>query len=179
MDGKWLRMKDAAERIGVTMSALTQARYAGRIKSSDVKKEGREVSLRWPHVLLVFKPDADPEDYPARLPEVEVQEGGKKPSADAPLTGAETTEEATRRLKIEQAKHAQLKRLKEEGESMSREDVRKTWNRGVITVKTRLLALANTAKQRMPHLNPEDVVTIDELVREALVEIANGEVQID
>ena len=57
------------------------------------------------------------------------------------------------------------------------EDVELAWGSAVNIVRTRLLGVPSTAKQRIPHLEPEEVELLTTLIREALDELAAGDVK--
>lgn len=71
---------------------------------------------------------------------------------------------------------AELARQEKERELLRREDVEQAWGRAVNLTRTRLLGVPSTAKQRIPHLEVEEVELLMGLIREALEELAAGEV---
>lgn len=71
---------------------------------------------------------------------------------------------------------AELARQEKERQLLPREDVEQAWNQAVNLTRTKLLGVASTVKQRIPHLEPEEVTVIRELIREALEELASGQV---
>lgn len=71
---------------------------------------------------------------------------------------------------------AELARQEKERELLRREDVEQAWGRAVNLARTRLLGVPSTAKQRIPHLEVEEVELLTGLIREALEELAAGEV---
>jgi len=72
---------------------------------------------------------------------------------------------------------AELARQEKEGELLRREDVELAWSQAVNITRTRLLGVPSTAKQRIPHLDLEEVELLTALIREALDELAAGEVR--
>ena len=50
----------------------------------------------------------------------------------------------------------------------------KTWAAAVTIARTKLLATPTRARQRIPHLSLEEVNILDDLLREALEELAGG-----
>jgi phage terminase Nu1 subunit (DNA packaging protein) len=62
-------------------------------------------------------------------------------------------------------------------ECRGREDVELAWGSAVNITRTRLLGVPSTAKQRIPHLEIEEVELLTTLIREALDELAAGEVK--
>ena len=59
---------------------------------------------------------------------------------------------------------------------MRREDVEQAWAAAVNITRTKLLGIPSVAKQRIPHLELEEVELLTSLIREALEELAAGEV---
>jgi hypothetical protein len=60
---------------------------------------------------------------------------------------------------------------------LPREEVDLAWGNAVNITRTRLLGVPSTAKQRIPHLEIEEVELLTTLIREALDELAAGEVK--
>ena len=71
----------------------------------------------------------------------------------------------------------ELDRKTKEGHLLRREDVEQAWGGAVNITRTRLLGVASTARQRIPHLETEEVELITTLIREALEELAAGELK--
>ena len=65
----------------------------------------------------------------------------------------------------------------DEKKLLRREDVEQAWGGAVNITRTRLLGVASTARQRIPHLETEEVELITTLIREALDELAAGELK--
>ena len=65
----------------------------------------------------------------------------------------------------------------DEKKLLRREDVEQAWGGAVNITRTRLLGVASTARQRIPHLETEEVELITTLIREALEELAAGELK--
>lgn len=72
------------------------------------------------------------------------------------------------RAEYEKANLLELDRKRKEGELLLRSDVQKAWSDAINASKTKLLALPTMAKQRIPHLDLEEIEILTELVREAL-----------
>lgn len=81
------------------------------------------------------------------------------------------------RSEYEKAKLLELQRKTQEGLLLRREDVELAWGGAVNITRTRLLGVPSTAKQRIPHLEIEEVELLTTLIREALDELAAGEVK--
>jgi hypothetical protein len=76
------------------------------------------------------------------------------------------------RKAYEQANLLELERKQKEGTLLAREDVERAWANTIGRVKSRILATASAAKQRIPHLDPEEVEILKDMLREALFELA-------
>ena len=81
------------------------------------------------------------------------------------------------RSEYEKANLLELDRKTKEGHLLRREDVEQAWGGAVNITRTRLLGVASTARQRIPHLEVEEVELITTLIREALEELAAGELR--
>lgn len=106
-----------------------------------------------------------------------------RPRPDPPVRATQTVEPVPdyndERARHEQEKRllAELKRQELERELLRREDVTAAWTQAVNITRTRLLGVPSTAKQRIPHLEVEEVELLTTLIREALDELAAGEVK--
>jgi phage terminase Nu1 subunit (DNA packaging protein) len=76
------------------------------------------------------------------------------------------------RKAFEQANLLELERKQKEGALLDREDVERAWANTIGRVKSRILATASAVKQRIPHLDPEEVEILKDMLREALFELA-------
>jgi hypothetical protein len=81
------------------------------------------------------------------------------------------------RSEYEKANLLELQRKTQEGLLLRREDVELAWGGAVNITRTRLLGVPSTAKQRIPHLEIEEVELLTTLIREALDELAAGELK--
>lgn len=77
---------------------------------------------------------------------------------------------------IENYKARMLKMEHDEraGLLVNAQEVKAGWFKLVTETKTKFLSLPAKAKARLPHLTPEDVAALDNLVREILEDLANG-----
>lgn len=80
------------------------------------------------------------------------------------------------RSEFEKANLLELQRKTQERELLRREDVQQAWSQAVNLTRTKLLGVPSTVKQRIPHLEVEEIEVITGLIREALDELAGGEV---
>jgi hypothetical protein len=84
--------------------------------------------------------------------------------------------ESRARSEYEKANLLELERKTKEGMLLKREDVEQAWSAAVNITRTKLLGIPSVAKQRIPHLELEEVELLTVLIREALQELAAGEV---
>jgi hypothetical protein len=96
-------------------------------------------------------------------------------SSDAPEDLPDYTVSRAR-SEFEKANLLELERKTKEGLLLRREDVELAWGGAVNITRTRLLGVPSTAKQRIPHLEIEEVELLTTLIREALDELAAGKV---
>jgi phage terminase Nu1 subunit (DNA packaging protein) len=103
-----------------------------------------------------------------------------KPPRSAPVDASEVPDYNDERARHEQEKRllAELKRQELERDLLRRDDVTTAWTQAVNITRTRLLGVPSTAKQRIPHLEVEEVELLTTLIREALDELAAGEVKV-
>lgn len=80
------------------------------------------------------------------------------------------------RSEFEKANLLELDRRTKEGQLLRREDVEQAWAQAVNLTRVKLLGVPSTVKQRIPHLEVDEIEVITGLVREALEELASGEV---
>lgn len=78
------------------------------------------------------------------------------------------------RSEYEKANLLELERKTKERQLLRREDVEQAWNQAVSLTRIKLLGVPSTVKQRIPHLELEEVELITCLIREALEELAAG-----
>lgn len=137
------------------------------------------------------KPAAPAPAAPADETEFKLLSWGQAPTEKAPskpepqqLKPAEPSREALpeygksrARSEYEKANLLELDRKTKEGLLLRREDVELAWGSAVNITRTRLLGVPSTAKQRIPHLEVEEVELLTTLIREALDELAAGEVK--
>jgi len=79
------------------------------------------------------------------------------------------------RLEYEKANLAELERRAKAKLLLPREDVEHAWATAVNICRSRLLGVPSVAKQRIPHLDLNEVEMLTTLIRDALEELAAGE----
>ena len=152
---EWLSSRSVSGLLNLKKGSLERAWADGRIDPHHTKKPGRYRQYLWPEIKATF-------DLPV--------EGSEE-------VGNETYEEYQRLDKMASYKLKDLQIRQKENELIEVEEVHKTWQQGVSIAKTRLLGIPNAAKLQMPHLTARDVKTLEDLIDEALNELANGEVK--
>lgn len=98
--------------------------------------------------------------------------------ASPPIADSDLPDFNEERARHEREKRllAELTRQEKERELLRREDVMQAWNQAVNLTRVKLLGVPSTVKQRIPHLEVEEIEVITSLIREALEELAGGEV---
>jgi hypothetical protein len=121
-----------------------------------------------PHQAEAQQPAAKREPTPKRPP---------APAKDPEPADLPDYNVSRARSEYEKANLLELDRKTKEGHLLRREDVEQAWGGAVNITRTRLLGVASTARQRIPHLETEEVELITTLIREALEELAAGELK--
>jgi phage terminase Nu1 subunit (DNA packaging protein) len=78
-----------------------------------------------------------------------------------------------RRLLAVQARREEAKAALEEGRVVRVADVEHRWSLRVVQARTKILGAPSRIKQRLPHLTTRDLQVIDQVLREALEELAD------
>jgi phage terminase Nu1 subunit (DNA packaging protein) len=130
------------------------AEYLARVAPHQV--EAQQPRAKREHLSAVASTPAQlPESRPEDLPEYTVSRA---------------------RSEYEKANLLELDRKTKEGQLLRREDVEQAWNAAVNITRTKVLGVPSRTKQQIPHLMPDEVEVIRDLLREALEELAAGEV---
>lgn len=128
-----------------------------------------------PHQSEAQQPRAKREPAAPRPPQPK-----RQPAASAPTFEPEDLPDynvSRARSEYEKANLLELDRKTKEGHLLRRDDVEQAWGGAVNITRTRLLGVASTARQRIPHLETEEVELITTLIREALEELAAGDLK--
>jgi len=102
-----------------------------------------------------------------------------RPPAQLPLDRPEDLPDYTisrARSEYEKANLLELQRKAQERELLRRDEVTQAWGQAVNLTRVKLLGVPSTVKQRIPHLEVDEIEVITGLIREALEELASGEV---
>jgi hypothetical protein len=178
---------------------LIETQTGRRCTRQNLDKLCERGALRGSPCILQSKPlrvDADllvseylarvaPHQAEARQPRANREPATPRPPRRQPAASAPPPEPAElpdynvsrARSEYEKANLLELDRKTKEGHLLRREDVEQAWGQAVNITRTRLLGVASTARQRIPHLETEEVELITTLIREALEELAAGELK--
>lgn len=115
--------------------------------------------------------NGDYTDAPARVPEGLVGNLGGAHPVETDADGTPTLQNAAARSKHYEAELKRLKLEEAEGLLVSAADVEHEWADLLSQVRTRLLAVPTRVKQSLPTLTVADIVTIENLIREALEDL--------
>ena len=141
---------------------LLVSEYLARVAPHQA--EARQPAAKRERPAPVDATPGPPRRHPAQLP------------SDAPEDLPDYTISRAR-SEYEKANLLELDRKTKEGLLLRREDVELAWGSAVNITRTRLLGVPSTAKQRIPHLEVEEVELLTTLIREALDELAAGDVK--
>lgn len=83
--------------------------------------------------------------------------------------------ESRARSEYERANLLELERRQKEGLLLPAEQVKKVWDNSVTIARTKLLAVPTRLRQRIPHLTLEEINIAEELIRESLQELSDGQ----
>jgi phage terminase Nu1 subunit (DNA packaging protein) len=146
-------LRGLAEALGVSLSALQEARKTGRIDLTG------------------------PIDLEALKRQWIASSNVQGPAPMANREGAPegpSLADARRRKELALAELREIELAKEKGSLIPARDVELRWAGIIMSARTRLLELPTRMKQAVPDLTSKDVETIREIVREALTDLAEG-----
>ncbi|MFO1127829.1 MAG: hypothetical protein U1E66_05250 [Rhodospirillales bacterium] len=89
--------------------------------------------------------------------------------------GVKTLSAERARLAKEQADQYAIKNAALRGELVSAADVERKWTDACRCIRSAMLAIPSRVRQQLPHLTRTDAALIDDEIRRALTELANGE----
>lgn len=148
---------------GGSLEAVRKAIRSGRLVDSVVSIDGVKKIADPEAADREWAANTDPSRNPVGFRFVGEDDEDGEPSA---IVLAST------RLKQAQAGLAELNLQKRAGTLMDVEDAELAWGEACAMVRTRILGLPNKFKQLCPHLGLEDLATLEDLIREALEELA-------
>lgn len=199
-----MTITEFANHLGVSRQAVTKAVNSGRLRGAvEWVRMGDTLKAKFFDVdaavrIWMATPGARaPNIERAALAEAAARRtdagpGGPPPSEQPPGAppscaddhGASDDDEvnfgslSAARLQFEQfrAKREKLKFEEESGAVINVSQVLAVFGKQIAEAKTSILAIGKLARSRIPHLNTDDVVTIEELCEQALEGLAVGEI---
>ena len=157
---KFTTLAAYARHRGVSRPSVTQAVQEGRLRECIVWRAGR------PAISDVELADRE---WAANTKSSARTMGNVSDAGVPPLAVSRARLEAAR------AGIAMLEFGERKGKLVAVEGVRAAVATKFSEVRVKLLGLASKVRQRLPHLQPAEVRTIDDLVREALTALADGD----
>jgi excisionase family DNA binding protein len=184
---------EAADALGVSRTAVYKAIKQGRlpvVRSADGRELIKSETLRedWfantmKKVGVGPKPPAGEKEFPPPRPKRRAQEPELPPDPprrERSLAGPEPGEivpdynESRARNEYLKAELLELERKEKEGLLVRAADVEAKWVEVITISRTKVLGVPSKAKQRIPDLTQDQIAILDDIVREALEELAEG-----
>jgi hypothetical protein len=174
---KAMSLREYARRRGVTAEAVSKAIMAGRLAESVVRVKGQP---------KISDPKLADREWEANTrPRVDLPPPTQESDEPAPAADDQNPpdyyvsrakrEAAAARREAALAELAELDVAERRGELVDANEMAEKFVEVVTVAKTKLLGVPARVKQRLPHVATEDIRLIDELVREALEDLADGE----
>ena len=174
--GSQISQRAYAKHRGVTLRAVQKAIKAGRLSHSLTENaQGHK------KILSAEAADSEWLANTRQIPEpgIIVAEDAEDADADPVFMNFN---EAHRRLEVEKWLRERTRRrgddldlAKREGELISVDEARETVIAEYSTLKTKLLGIPSRAAQRLPELDQEAIGVLEDLIREALEALSDGE----
>jgi excisionase family DNA binding protein len=182
---------EAADALGVSRQAVYKAIKQGRlpvVRSADGRELIQSETLRedWyaktmTKVGVGPKPPAGEKAFPPPRPKRQAEESELPPDSpkrDRSLAGPEPGEivpeynESRARTEYLKAELLELERKEKEGLLVRSADVQAKWVEVVTISRTKVMGVVSKAKQRVPDLTQDQISILEDIVREALEELA-------
>ena len=186
-DPAWISCSQYAKRRGVSRMSVSTAIASGRLSESVVRVgphnvpkicdpdlADREWEANTDPVKRVAAAGNDPSAWVAG-PVVEVAPEGVAEQSDAGGRETPSVATSTERLKAAQADIAELKRDEARGVLITASSVRAEWTDLLSQARTKLLGVPSKVRHAIPTLSAVDVVTVENLIREALEDLVAAE----
>lgn len=177
---------EAADALGVSRTAVYKAIKQGRlpvVRTADGRELIKSETLRedWyantmKKVGVGPKPPAGEKDLPPPRPKPEADEPKRERSLAAPEPGELVPDynESRARTEFLKAELLELERKEKEGMLVRTADVQAKWIEVLTISRTKVLGVPSKAKQRIPDLTPDQIAILEDIIREALEELADG-----
>lgn len=155
---------EAARIVGVTSQAVAQAVKHGRIEA--IEQNGKEwierdgLEQRWA------------ENSRKRIPNIRQHRPGR--TVERRTEELPDYNESRARTEWLKAELMELERAEKEGELVRADEVARKWGELVAITRTKIMAVPSKAKQRIPEIPADAFVALEEIVREALEDLADG-----
>lgn len=168
-----------ARRRGVSVEAVRKAHRSGRLHRSIVMVNGKPKIADPALADREWAANTNISKLPAAL--LIARHGrragtrGDRGSRSAPRsddTQQADLSDATRREKLARAQLAELKYRERAGQLVEAEEMKAAWIDHITIARTKVLGIPSKFKQRRPHQTLEDLADLDELLREALEDLA-------
>lgn len=154
----WITQTEYAKRRGNSPAAVSIAIRDGRLRDSLLKlPSGRTV---------IADPDRADAEWEANT------QRSTKGQEELEKLGVQAVAVSEARIKAAKASMVELDAQRKQGRLIPVEEARAAVMNDYAVVRTKLLGVPARAKHRAPHLTAADVAVIDELIREALEELA-------
>jgi len=179
---------EAADALGVSRTAVYKAIKQGRlpvVRSADGRELIKSETLRedWfantmKKVGVGPKPPAGEKEFPPPRPKRQAEEP-EPPKRDRSLAGPEPGEivpdynESRARTEYLKAELLELERKEKEGLLVRAADVEAKWVEVITISRTKVMGVPSKAKQRIPDLTQDQIAILEDIVREALEELAS------
>lgn len=174
-----ITLAEFATRRGVKRQTVYHAAKVGRFSSACYVRgeDGKAWITDLEVALREWDANADRTRAPAYVKEREAQrqaaeESGSEEDEDEPAGSIASETEKEKKWK---AKLAEMKFRKEAGQLVWAKDVTAKIAERAARAKTHLLALPSKFKSRAPHIDVADITLLEELIREALTDLAPAE----
>lgn len=184
---------EAADALGVSRTAVYKAIKQGRlpvIRTADGRELIKSETLRedWfantmAKIGVGPKPPAGEKAFPPPRPkrqseeqELPVDEPKRDRSLAAPEPGDIVPDynESRARTEYLKAELLELERKEKEGLLVRTADVQAKWIEVLTISRTKVLGVPSKAKQRIPDLTQDQIAILEDIIREALEELADG-----
>lgn len=184
---------EAADALGVSRTAVYKAIKQGRlpvVRTADGRELIKSETLRedWfantmAKIGVGPKPPAGEKAFPPprpkpqpQEPEFSVDEPRRERSLAAPEPGDIVPDynESRARTEYLKAELLELERKEKEGLLVRAADVQAKWVEVLTISRTKVLGVPSKAKQRIPDLTQDQIAILEDIIREALEELADG-----
>lgn len=184
---------EAADALGVSRTAVYKAIKQGRlpvIRTADGRELIKSETLRedWfantmAKIGVGPKPPAGEKAFPPPRPKRQPEEQElpfDEPKRDRSLAAPEPGDivpeynESRARTEYLKAELLELERKEKEGLLVRAADVQAKWVEVLTISRTKVLGVPSKAKQRIPDLTQDQIAILEDIIREALEELADG-----